>query len=121
MKEKSILIVDDDASVRDSLNIIFKDDYNLILVNSAEIAMQELENNPTIKLVTLDIRMKGIDGLTALKIIKNDFPDILVVIVTAGGIDDLQKMAELFGADDYISKPFDVDNILDRIKNLLGD
>ncbi|MBI5376763.1 MAG: sigma-54-dependent Fis family transcriptional regulator [Candidatus Schekmanbacteria bacterium] len=107
---KKILIVDDELSVRESLRIIFKNDYKIILANNGEEAVKIVEGeSPDVML--LDIIMPGIDGIEVLKRIKTINPSINVIMLTATKTLKTAVSAMKIGAHDYITKPFDIDEI----------
>ena len=114
-----ILIVDDEASIRESFSLILQDDYNIITASTGEAALKKAVDNK-IDLVFLDIRMPGMDGMETLKMLKDIDESIEVIMVTA--INDVQKAGEAIqiGADNYIVKPFDVDQIIAMAKALTG-
>lgn len=114
----TILIVDDELSIRDSFSLILSDKYNLIQAASGEVAVEQVKNN-SISLVFLDIRMPGMDGIETLKKIKEKSPNTEVIMVTA--VNDVQKASEAvkLGAFNYIVKPFDVDKILSLTRETL--
>ena len=105
-----ILFCDDEASVRDSLRMIFKKDYQVILAGSAEEAIQKAQAEEP-DLIFLDIIMPGKDGLEALKEIKEKKNDIPVIMLTATKTVKSAVDAMKMGAYDYITKPFDVQEL----------
>lgn len=114
----TILIVDDEMSIRESFNLILRDHYNVILVASGEAALKKSVDQK-ISLVYLDIRMPGMDGLETLKHLKSIDKNIEVIMVTA--VNEVQKAVEAIkrGARDYIVKPFDVHKILNMTGEIL--
>ena len=107
---RKILFCDDEASVRDSLRIIFKKDYQVILAGSADEAIQKVSTEEP-DLVFLDIIMPGKDGLEALKEIRGKQPDLPVIMLTATKTLKSAVDAMKMGAYDYITKPFDVQEL----------
>jgi len=105
-----ILVVDDELSVREAIRIILKDHYEVASKDSAETAIEYLKSND-IDLVFLDILMPGMSGLEALKIIKAQHHSPEVVIVTATRTVKNAVEAMRHGAFEYVTKPFDVDEI----------
>ncbi|MFH1617979.1 MAG: response regulator [Candidatus Margulisiibacteriota bacterium] len=112
MQEKpSVLIVDDELSIRESFNLILQDKYCVTLAATGETAAAEVASNK-FDLVYLDIRMPGMNGLETLKKIRKLNPSQEVIMVTA--VNDVQSASEAIniGARDYVVKPFDVEQIL---------
>ncbi len=105
-----ILVVDDELSVREAIRIILKDAYDVVLTDSAEAGLEYLKFD-TVDLVFLDILMPGMSGLEALKIIKSRDRSPEVVIVTATRTVKNAVEAMKHGAFEYVTKPFDVDEI----------
>jgi len=114
----TILIVDDEMSIRESFNLILSDKYKLFLAASGEAAVKYAVDQK-IDLVFLDIRMPGIDGIETLKRLKDVSPSTEVIMVTA--VNEVQKAAQAvkIGARDYVIKPFDVEAIQKLAADLL--
>jgi two-component system response regulator AtoC len=105
-----ILIVDDELSVRDSLRMIFKKDYQLLMAGSAEEAWEKVQREE-VDLVLLDIIMPGKDGMELLKKIREFYPLLPVVMLTATKTVKTAVEAMKMGAYDYITKPFDIEEL----------
>ena len=116
-----ILIVDDAAFMRGSLKYIVEGDGHSV-VGTAKDGQEALKLCGKLKpdIVTLDILMSGMDGLTALKSIKKEAPGVKVVMVTALGQEEKQEEAFKFGASGYIRKPFKQTEIVDEIRRVLA-
>ena len=106
MEKKPILVVDDEKNIRltmsqslESLEIPIK-----TAVNGEE-ALRKLQEGP-FGLVFLDLKMPGIDGMEVLRQIKDDWPKIRVIIITAHGTIETAVEAMKLGAVDFIQKPF---------------
>jgi len=115
---RTILLVDDDALMRRSLAFHLEQaGYQVHTAANAEDALEFVRNSPP-DLVMLDIGLPGMDGLDALREIKAQ--DNLPVIFLTGRRRELDEVVGLeLGADDYITKPFDVDVVLAHIKAVL--
>ncbi len=114
----TVLVVDDEQSIRESFNLILSGKCRLLTAASGEAAVKyAADEKPDV--VFLDIRMPGMDGLETLKRIKGINNELLVIMVTA--VNDVQKASEAikYGAYDYVVKPFDVTSILNLTSNLL--
>jgi DNA-binding NtrC family response regulator len=119
MSRSTVLVVDDELSIRESFGLILSDKYRLLLAASGEAAVKYCVDEP-VELVYLDIRMPGLDGLETLRKIREVRPQTMVIMVTA--VNDVQKAAEAvkFGAYDYVVKPFDVKQIQDTTTSILA-
>ncbi|MBK6964566.1 MAG: sigma-54-dependent Fis family transcriptional regulator [Bacteroidales bacterium] len=116
-KKISILIVDDEESVRDSLyNWFIEDGYRVECAENAKLALTMLESD-SFDIILADIKMPGMDGLEMLRRIKSLKKDSIVIIMTAFAAVDTAVQALKDGAFDYITKPFDPDDLSHLIRN----
>lgn len=102
-----LLVVDDEEGPRQSVRIIFKDEYQVLLANSGEQAL-ELARRHRISVVVSDILMTGMTGIDVLKDLKSVDPAIEVIMLTAYETLETARQALRHGACDYLNKPFDV-------------
>ena len=117
VKKISILIVDDEESVRDSLfNWFIEDGYRVECAENARKALSILESE-NFDIILADIKMPGMDGLEMLKRIKSLRQDSIVIIITAFATVDTAVQALKDGAFDYVTKPFDPDDLSHLIRN----
>ena len=113
----SILIVDDEESVRDSLyNWFTEDGHRVGCAANATAALATLESDPY-DIVLADIKMPGMDGLEMLRRIKAHREETIVIVMTAFATVDTAVKALKDGAFDYITKPFDPDDLTHLIRN----
>lgn len=121
MNNNKILIVDDDPRNIFALKLTLKArDYQSETANSAEEAISILKKDGNIAVVLMDMMMPDTDGYKAISIIRGDqqISHIPVIAVTAQAMqEDRQKCLDA-GANDYIKKPIDVDQLIKAIKNL---
>ena len=116
-KKISILIVDDEESVRDSLyNWFIEDGYRVECAGNAKKALSMLESD-NFNIILADIKMPGMDGLEMLKRIKSLRNDSIVIMMTAFATVDTAVQALKDGAFDYVTKPFDPDDLSHLIRN----
>ena len=107
-----ILVADDEDSLRWVLEKGLRGvGYDVTSVKDGEEAVRVFEAQP-FDLVFLDVRMPGLDGLTALERIRDLRPDVYVIVMTAHGSMDTAIKAMQRGAYDYLNKPFDLDEVL---------
>ncbi|HOX57179.1 MAG TPA: hybrid sensor histidine kinase/response regulator [Candidatus Paceibacterota bacterium] len=105
--EGTLLIVDDEDVVRQTLQVVFKNDYELLIACDGATAIQ-LAQQHKIDVAILDIKMKGMSGIEVLGRLKHLDPRIQVVMLTAFETTDLLRQALRGGACDYLVKPFDL-------------
>lgn len=110
-KRPTILIVDDDESMRDTLEAILQNDYNILKAADGQtglclIAEQEIQ------IVLLDVLLPDLNGLDVLKLIKDRFQDIEVIMITAVKEVGTAVQAMKLGAYHYITKSFDYEEVL---------
>jgi DNA-binding NtrC family response regulator len=116
-KQISILIVDDEESVRDSLyNWFIEDRYHVQCAENAKVALALLESE-SFDIILADIKMPGMDGLEMLRRIKAIKKESIVIVMTAFATVDTAVQALKDGAFDYITKPFDPDDLSHLIRN----
>lgn len=116
-KKISILVVDDEESVRDSLsNWFIEDGYRVACAEHAKKALSMLEAE-NFDIILADLKMPGMDGLEMLQRIKSFNRDSIVIVMTAFATVDTAVKALKEGAYDYITKPFDPDDLSHLIRN----
>ena len=118
--KKTVLLVDDSKFMRSLLkNIITSNDFEVIAEasNGEEAILQYNMYKPD--LVILDITMPKINGLTALKTIKQQYPNSIIIMCSALGQQSLIIEALSAGASDFIVKPF-FDNLISVLRKALG-
>jgi two-component system response regulator PilR (NtrC family) len=119
MIKDKILVADDEQSMREFLDIMLKKEgYKVSLASNGEEVIKVVEND-LFDLILLDIRMPKLDGISALKKIKANSPETIVIMITAYASADTAIKAMKEGAYDYITKPFKVEEIKLIIKNAL--
>lgn len=117
--ETKVLIVEDEESIRGFLKINFrKNDFIVIEAGSGEEGIiKARQERPSV--VLLDVMLPGIDGFQVCEILRKEFPDIGIIMLTARG-QDIDRIKGLeFGADDYVLKPFNTTELILRAKSLL--
>ncbi|MBE9569362.1 MAG: sigma-54-dependent Fis family transcriptional regulator, partial [Proteobacteria bacterium] len=114
----SIYIVDDEVTIREGITMALEADYRVEAFSTAETAIDAMKNDPP-DLVLLDIGLPGMNGIEALRTIKNLYPDILVVMITAYEDVNTVISAMKLGAYDYVVKPIYMDGLEVTIRNAL--
>jgi len=111
MKELNIMVVDDELIVRESLKgWLEKYGYGVDTAEDAQEALKKLETE-AYDLLFVDIKMPGMDGIELLQRVKENQPDVIVVMITAHGSIESAIEAMKAGASDYLMKPFDPENL----------
>lgn len=114
-----ILVVDDEESIREFLNIMLrKEGYDVTCVEDGQQAMDMLKKK-SFEMVISDLQMPQVTGLELLKFVKDNYPDVLFLLVTAFGTTETAVEAMKLGAYDYITKPFKLDEVRINISNAL--
>ena len=111
-----ILVVDDERNVHYSFRRVLGGSYELLSAYSGQEALQQIED-PALRLVLMDVRMPGKDGLATLQELKQRRPDLPVIIMTAFVSAETAIRATTFDAEDYLEKPLDIE----RLKQLISE
>jgi len=116
---KTILVVDDDKSVRESLKMILEyDHYEVEFAENGEQSLQKIDHLP-VDVVLLDVKMSGMDGIEVLTNIRKKNEKLPVVMISGHGTIETAVEATKLGAFDFLSKPLDRDKILVTIRNAI--
>ncbi len=115
----NLLIVDDEQSYRQLLTLVFEHEghYLRTAANGRE-AIEMLQQEPAEVIIT-DVRMPDMDGIELLRNVREFLPDIGVILMTAFATVDTAREAFKLGADDFIQKPFDVEELKLIVKKAL--
>ncbi len=116
---QTLLIVDDDKSIRYSLKRMLEDQFYILTAQSGEEALDRFRENPP-DLVLMDIKMSGRSGLDVLREMKMIDPKSLVILMTAYGTTETAIEAMKYGAFDYILKPFSIPKMKELIKKAIS-
>ncbi|MDX9703470.1 MAG: response regulator [Candidatus Auribacterota bacterium] len=119
MFRKKVLVVDDEKEITMMItDCLLPEGYEVVTTNEPKKAVQiAIEEEPCI--VLLDYSMPGIDGIKVLKEIRENMPEVKIVMVTGAGSEEIAVKAMKSGADDYITKPFSPQNIVKICKSYL--
>lgn len=121
MKKKiKVLIVDDEYAFCRSLKIFMeKIGFQAIVTTNGEHALDILkEENPAI--MTLDIRMPGLNGYDILQKVKRAHPDLFIIVITAIDVPKMDEMLEHSGAHALLHKPIDLQELSDTLYGFVG-
>src|ERR687898_2907561 len=120
MARKSILVVDDEKSQREILEMILTGEgYDVTTASSGEAAIKFAKDR-RFDLALTDLKMTGMDGIELLQHLLGLDSSIIVILLTAHGSIDSAKEALRRGAFDYLQKPYDRETLLDTIQRALA-
>ena len=116
---KRVLVVEDAASIREMLTLNLKmAGWEVLEAGSAERALELMHREEPCDAALLDIMLPGMDGLSLCETIRRDNNDIGIIIVSAKGQESDKIRGLSIGADDYITKPFSVSELVARLEAL---
>ena len=120
-KRFTMLMVDDSPDMCRFVHDYFRGEYNVLTASNGEVALERLEENDNIDLVVSDVNMPKMDGLELCKRIKTDlkWSHIPVILLTGRRGDQVEVEGLRLGADDYITKPFNVEMLRLRVKKFI--
>lgn len=119
LKEKRILIIDDEASIRDlCARVLSRAGFTVVTAGNGTEGLKKLQGE-TFDLVISDIRMPDISGLEVLEHAKQHYPSISVVLITGFGTPEAMARAKAAGADRILTKPFNPIELLTAVKEVL--
>ncbi|CAN5495008.1 sigma-54 dependent transcriptional regulator [soil metagenome] len=115
----NILIVDDEQSYRQLLNLVFQGDgHNIRTAMNGRDALEKLQAKPADVIIT-DVKMPDMDGIELLRAVRDFLPDVGVILMTAFATVETAREAFKLGADDFIQKPFDVEELKIIVKKAI--
>ena len=116
---KRVLVVEDEASIREMVALNLKmAGWEVVEAPSAERALELMHSGEHCDAALLDIMLPGMDGLSLCETIRRDDSDIGIIIVSAKGQESDKIRGLSIGADDYITKPFSVSELIARLEAL---
>ena len=119
---KSILVIDDEESIRLLLRTLLELEGYLVLEASDGIKGQQIYRNSPTDLVITDLIMPGKEGIETIRDLRREFPDIKIIAVSGGGRigpESYLKMAKGLGALRTLRKPFDRESLLDAVEEVI--
>ena len=120
MTMKTILVAEDEESNFELVRIVLQKRYNLVRAhNGIEAVMMNEEEKPD--LILMDIRMPGMSGLDATRIIKEVNPETPIIALSAFAFDENIREAKNAGCDEFLPKPFKVEDLIEAIKRYIGE
>ena len=121
MKQRKILIVDDELSVRQSLEEWFAEDgFQVWTAEDGETALRKMDAGP-FDIMVVDLKMPGMDGITLQKRVREIDREAAIIILTAYASVETAVEALKLGAYDYVTKPVDPDDLSNLVRNILRE
>ncbi len=118
-EKAEILICDDEMGVRESLKLILGEEYTLVYVTNGEEAVRYIKAHSP-DLAIMDVKMPKMGGLDALRLIKKIRPKQRVLMATGYESCDVASQAVKLGANDYLVKPFEQEEVRSKVRALLS-
>ena len=116
---KKIMVADDDAGILDAMQIMLEDaGYEVEAIADGNLVQEMKGDVPD--LLLLDIWMSGIDGSAICRHLKSQTRTKHIPIILCSANKDTQKLAQESGADDFLAKPFEMNDLLDKVEKLVG-
>src|SRR5918996_4987812 len=115
-RRKTVLVVDDDEGMRETLTAILKREYRVLRASTGEAGLQMMDKED-VDVMLLDVRLPGISGFEVLKIAKENYPYVEVIVISAIKELDAAIEAMRHGAYHYISKDFDFEGVRTLVAN----
>ena len=117
--QHSILIIDDEQDIRTALTGILEDEGYQVMTADSGLAGLECVQQEVPDLILLDIWMPGVDGLETLEMIKKQYPQVTIIMISGHGTIDTAVRATKLGAFDFIEKPLSLEKVLISVGNAL--
>jgi len=115
MSKKKILVVDDDTDILEFLQVILEEEGYDVLTTSKGEYVEQLHNGGLPNLILLDIFLSGKDGRAIARVLKSQDETKHIPILMFSAHPDAEKTARAAGADDFLAKPFEIDELLAKI------
>jgi DNA-binding response OmpR family regulator len=117
---KRILVVDDEEDIRKAVKVtLVINGFEVDTAKNLDECMEKLKRRKP-DLVLLDILMRKVVGVSALQSIKESFPETKIIVFSVIESEDFKRKCLELGAVDYITKPFDNEDLVRRVKKALG-
>ena len=118
MGKKKILVVDDELYIRDLVTNALEEDYIVLEASDGEQAIGIVSKQKP-DLILMDVLLPKLDGVSACRVIKSGTNTKMIPIIMMSGRTDKidQDYSKEIGADDYLTKPFDIEELLDKINH----
>jgi CheY-like chemotaxis protein len=118
-QEKHILVVDDNPDILDFLHDLLESEGYTVAVNSKVDYLEKLQNGGLPDLILLDVFLSGKDGREIVKSLKNQEETKKIPVIMFSAHPSAEATARAAGADDFLAKPFDLDELLKKVTHYL--
>ena len=117
----TVLVIDDDDDMRDMIATLLRDEggYDVVDVAGGRAALEAVKTKH-FDLVMTDLRMPDMDGIATLEALKSREPSMQIIVVTGYSSRDMRARCTALGACGYLSKPFDLDEMLHLVESTIG-
>ena len=122
LQGRTLLLVDDDLRNTFALSrLLKKHDMNIVIADNGQMALEKLKENKSIELIIMDIMMPVMDGYEAMRAIRSQrsLREVPIIALTARAMPDEQQKCMASGANDYLTKPVDIERLLTLLRVLL--
>lgn len=120
MDKPLVLIVDDEPRLLDSLFLLLKGEFDVITATNGREGLSSFRERPSISMILLDLDMPVMNGVEALEEIRGISNDVKVIIMTGRSSHHWARQCANLNVQGYIDKPFDIEELINKIKKLLG-
>ncbi len=118
-KQPTVLVVDDERGSRESLRMILSPHHNVVQAESGAEALDALRTSP-VELMTLDLNMPGMKGEDLMRLVRSEFPQVEIIVITGCGTLESATSGIRYGICDYLQKPFDVVQVTGAVMRALS-
>ena len=122
LQGRTLLLVDDDLRNTFALSkLLRKHDMNIVIADNGQMALEKLKENRTIELIIMDIMMPVMDGYEAMRAIRSQrsLREVPIIALTARAMPEEQQKCMAAGANDYLTKPVDIERLLTLLRVML--
>lgn len=119
VNRKKILVADDDTDILDAMKIVLEEMGNYETVTTSQPETVFHHKNPLPDLILLDLWMSGVKGSDICRALKSDQQTQNIPVILFSASPDVREEAEESGADDYTTKPFQIQDLLKKINDLV--
>jgi len=118
-KQPTVLVVDDERGSRESLRMILSRHHRVVQAASGAEALDTLRTSP-VELMTLDLNMPGMKGEDLMRLVRSEFPQVEIIVITGCGTLESATSGIRYGICDYLQKPFDVVQVTGAVMRALS-